>query len=357
MMFPLWLRTLCVRLFFVLCVLMALAVFLYSPRFIRLRTEGKSITVLAWPQEIDASEFVAFEKETGIKVNIRYFESNEELAAKLLNKGAQGVDLVMPSDYAAQMFIKKGLLKKIDTSKLAFFKDLNPRLMGHFFDPHNEYTIPYYWGVYGIGFDKDYFGAQSPKASWGILFDKQYKSAHITMPDNARYLMLIVAQYLYGTIDNIDMHRSAQIQQLLMAQKPLVELYTESWGEYLLASKASALVVILSVDVAKAMKSFEHVDFMVPKEGSFLLIDSFALAANTQKEDLAYQFLNYLYRPDILQAYVDKFTFFPATTTVKPAFQPEQLQIPATDKVKKLDFYRNVVSKSTLRDFWISLKS
>lgn len=351
-----------VRIGFVLLVVAGIAGFLYTSHLTRLLGSSRSITILAWPQEIDAAEFVAFEQKTGIKVNVRYFENNEELAVKLATEG-HGIDVVMPTDYAAEVFIKQGFLKKLDKSKLDFLSTLNPQLTGHYFDPENQYTIPYYWGVYGIGFDKDYcaqkpsiaFGAQAP--SWGILFDKKYKDAHIAMPDNARYLTLIAAQYLFGSIDNIQVHQLEQIKRFLITQKPLVELYTESRGEYLLASKASALVVLLSADVAKAMRYFEHVDFMIPKEGTFLLIDSFALSAQTHKDELIYQFLNYLYKPEVLQEYVDKFTFFPATTNVTPAFQPEQLQIPTDAQVNKLDSFRNVVPKGVLSAIWIALKS
>lgn len=351
-----WLRIMCIRIIAVIGMIGVIASFLYTSRLTRLLSSEKSITVLAWAQEIDASEFVAFEQETGIKVYIRYVENNEELAVKLLTTEGHGIDLVMPTDYAAQIFIKKGLFKKIDKTKLSFLHTLNTQLMGHYFDPGNEYTIPYYWGLYGIGFDKDYFGETPPAASWGILFDKQFKNAHIAMPDNARYLALITAQYLFGAIDDLDTHQIEHIKSVLMNQKPLVELYTESRGEYLLASKASALVVLLSADVAKAMKSFDHVDFMIPVEGSFLLIDSFAMPVHTDKDELIYQFLNYVYKPEVLQAYVDKFIFFPATTNVTPAFQPAQLQIP-TDGARKIDFYRNVIPQPALNDLWISLKS
>jgi len=346
-----------IRSFYVLIVLMSIALFLYASYVVKFFYENKSITLLAWPQEIDASQFAAFEKETGIKVYVRYFENNEELMMKLMAMAPGEIDLVMPTDYAVETFIKKGLLKKIDKNKLLFWDKLNSSLMGHYFDPENQYTIPYYWGVYGIGFDKDFWKDGIPLASWQMVFDRRFKNALIAMPNDAHYLVLIAAQYLFGTIDNLTMQQIQQITDFLINQKSWVELYTESHGEYLLASKASSLVVLLSADIAKIMKRFPNIDFMVPQEGSFVLIDSFALSAHTLKDDLVYQFLNYIYRPDVLKKYVDTFMFFPATTDVEPAFQHESLKIPSGSRVKKIDFYRNVISPDTLSNMWVALKS
>jgi len=348
-------RCFMVRALLVLAIIVTIAFFLYTPRIMRFFSTQKSITILAWPQEIDATACAAFERETGIKVIIRYFENNEELMIKLAS-GDHGIDVVMPTDYAAQELIKRGLLKKLDKSRLSFMHTLDARLLGHYFDANNDYTIPYYWGVYGLGFDKDYFGDTLPISSWRMIFDRRFKSAHIAVPDNARYLVLIAARYLFGTIDNLDNERMERINNYLIAQKPTVELYTESRGEYLLASKESRLVVLLSADVAKVMKHVPRIGFTIPDEGSFMLIDSFALSAYTDKEDLVYTFLNYLYRPEVLQVYVDKFMFFPATTNVKVSFQPKELEL-SPELYKKLDFYRNVIPKSVLNDIWIGLKS
>lgn len=358
-------RILIIRVLMVFAVILSIALLLYVPHIARFFRQEKSITVLAWPQELDASELLAFEQETGIKVYIRYFENNEELEAKLLATGGHGVDLVMPSDYAAHAFIKKGLLKKIDKTKLSFIPDLDSRLLGHYFDPGNDYTIPWYWGIFGIGYDKDYFGdleASSRAISWETLFDPAYACAHIAMPNDVRYLVFIAAQHLFGSIDNLnkqdslDSQRIEQVKQFLIKQKPMVALYTESRSEYLLVSKASSLAVLFSADIAKVMRLFPHIGFVVPEEGSFMLIDSFALSACTKKDDLVYQFLNYLYRPEVVKAYVDKFIFFPATQQVKAAYQPDSLALPAQSRTK-LDFCRNVLPKPVLSDIWVALKS
>jgi len=64
-------------------------------------------------------------------------------------------DLVVPSTYFIVKMSKKGMLQKIDKSKLSHFKDLDPTLLNKPFDPDNDYSIPFIWGAKAIGVNTD----------------------------------------------------------------------------------------------------------------------------------------------------------------------------------------------------------
>ena len=77
-----------VRLFFtrMTMVFFWLAVFamlLFAPSLMRVFSHSKSITVFTWPMVIDAQVLAQFEHETGIHVDLSYYESNTELYSKL----------------------------------------------------------------------------------------------------------------------------------------------------------------------------------------------------------------------------------------------------------------------------------
>ncbi len=346
-----------VRICMVIIVLIGVGLFLYAPRILYFLRKEKSITVLTWPQVIDASYLREFEDKTGIKVYIRYFENNGELLTKLESTGGQGYDLIMPTDYAAQQLIKKGLIKKLDKTKLNFWHTLYPALLGHYYDPNNEYTIPFFWGIEGIGFDKDYFAGKKIPLSWSLLFDPRIVPSRIGMVDEARILILVAAYYLFGTIDNLTDQHISRIKRLLLDQKKRVHIYTDLRSEYLLASKTCPVVLISSADVARVLPYFDHVGFIVPHEGSFLSIDSFALSATSDKDEFVYPFLNYIYRADVLQYYVNKFNFFPPTMNVQSAFKYKGISVPTKRMIQKLHFFRNVLPERVLNEIWIALKA
>ena len=116
--------------------------------------EHNALSVFAWPGVFSEEQIKRFEQETGIKVYLSSYASNEELLVKLRATRGHGYDLVMPSDYAVKKLIDEGLLKKIDKQKLNFVQALNPVLMGHSFDPNNDYALPYVWELYLMGMSR-----------------------------------------------------------------------------------------------------------------------------------------------------------------------------------------------------------
>lgn len=205
--------------------LFMILVFVWTPHLISSFYKQKSITVLTWPTLLDAQFIESFEKETGIKVNIRYFDNNEELFVKMKNNKGDGYDLIMPSDYMVDVMIKENLLKKLDTTKLEFFDQFHPHLVGNFYDVNNNYSVPYFWSIYGIAYNKEHFPDKKPMPSWSSIFDGNHMESSMCMIDKGRDLMLIAAQYLYGRTENLNEHQLQEIEKLLIKQKKFVGAY------------------------------------------------------------------------------------------------------------------------------------
>lgn len=353
-----WVPQLGIKLTIVLFWAIAIVAFLYIGRVADVVKQGKSINVLVWGQVLDKEFLLDFEKETGIQVNMSYFENNEELFVKLQSSHHHDYDIVMPSDWAAQLLIENGLIKKLDRSKITAWDNLYPALCNHYFDPHNDYTIPFYWSLFGLGVNTTYWGGKVPEATWGLIFDEKIMPPRIACVEDPRALILMAALYLFGNLDQLSSDDIEQIKRLLIKQKSHVELYTDSRPEYVLASGIVPIVVSLSGDLLKIMRRFETIDFLIPHEGGFAIIDSFAMTAATKKDELVYQFLNYLFRPDIVKKYVDKFDFFPAVRVdVEYDDRFVRFTKPTKELFSHINFFKNVVSKDVLNDVLITLKS
>ncbi len=333
--------------------ILLLFVFLYTPTFIRWMHRGeKSITVFTWPLIIDANYITEFERETGIKVYISYYENNEELLTKLKTTRGSGYDLVIPSDYTIEQLIKEGLVKRIDQSKIDFAHRIHPFLKNHYYDPENEYSLPYFWSVYGLGIDLDAFDGQMPEATWGLIFEKDKLKTRIGMTDSAREAIMIASQYLYGSINALEKPEAQKaVEELLLKQKPWVEMYSDVRSGDLLASKSCAVVAALSPDITRLKKEYPDRDivFILPKEGSFMLIDAFLIPVLSQKDEWIYQFLNYLYRKEVVQHNVERYGFCSPVIDVKG-----DGDISVADR-KNLEFFRSVIPESMINDIWINL--
>jgi spermidine/putrescine-binding protein len=337
---------------------LAIMVFLYASQFVSFFTQAKSINVLVWGQVLDKEFLYDFEQETGVQVNMSYFETNEELFVKLQSNSNHDYDLIMPSDWAVQLMIQKDLIKKLDHSKIHIWDNLYPALRNLYFDPHNAYSLPYYWTLFGPAVDRRYWQGEQVPATWGIIFDERIMPKRMCVMEDMRELICIAALYLFGRYDQLSVQEVESVKNVLLQQKKYVEIYTDSRPEYVLASGSVQVAVSWFGDFLKMMRQFDYIDLVIPQEGIFAAIDSFVIPAASKKDELVYPFINYLFSKDIVQKYVDKFDFFSAVQVdVEYDDRFAGLTKPTSELFSRVNFFKNVVSKETMNDVLIALKS
>ena len=343
-----------VRALIVLFWILVLFAFLFFPRVTQLLKRGKSITIFTFPLLIDAQYISQFEIRTGVKLHIHYYETNDALLAKLRSTDQHGYDIIFPSDYALEQLIQEGHVQKLDHSKLNFLDRINPQLRGMYSDPKNEYSIPYLWEVYGLGYDTTQFADGPPLASWQSLFDEKISPPHIGMLNNVREAVAIAALYLFGTIENLTDEQLLQAQNLLIKQKKRVSAYTDLRGDYLLLSKVCSLIACPAGDIWMAQD--DRLEFLLPQEGSFVSVDNICIPKESTNTELVYEFINFLYELEVLKHHSDSYFFFPALTLV-PFFAKGQAVMEYTLKnFDKFHFFTAAASEKKLNNIWINLK-
>lgn len=329
----------------------ALGAFLFLPALINKLRSQKSITIFTWPMMLDPVYLKQFEKETGIKLYITYFENGPSLLSKIEATKGTGYDLIIPDDHSLQQLIEKGLVKRIDKHKLSFWNTLRPELLGIYADPTNEYSIPYYWAMYGIGYDSNQL--KQPLDSWSILFKPSTDDhGRICMTDDAREAVMVTALYLFGTVQALKDKASLQkIKETLITQKKLVEVYSISRSDSLLQSKSCLMAMITSPELWRLSRERPQFKFSKPKEGSLVVVDSMAISAGSDKDDLVYQFLNYLYKDDVIRYHIQNFGYCSPLSTVLS----EQEDICSAEVFKQLHFMKPVISDDEINQLWIEV--
>ncbi|MBS1987246.1 spermidine/putrescine ABC transporter substrate-binding protein [Candidatus Dependentiae bacterium] len=332
------------------------AAILLLPRFLQLlyTDESRSINLYVWPMMIDSKKLIDFQKETGIKVYMHYYESNEELLQKLYVTGGKGYDLVVPVDYVVDLLRKKELLQKIDHTKLNFWYRLRPSLLHYYHDIGNEYSIPYFLSVYGLGIDPDYFGGKQPLPSWKLLFERQPEGYDVAITDVPRRALAIASYYLFGDEQAIaDPEKRTAVEQLLIKQKEWVRMYTDIRGEDLLATKNCPVVMTIASDLWMIKREYPHLLFKIPQEGTFITIDSFVIPKASNKQDLVYEFLNYLYRPEIVAYHATRYGFCPPVEDAD--ITGSGIFCPTSEQLSKFHFFKNSIPESLVNDLWVSI--
>jgi spermidine/putrescine transport system substrate-binding protein len=334
---------------------------LYWPTWEIIRYDENSLNIFAWGDILDPKIIADFEKETGIKVNLSNYFSNEELIVKLKATGGVGYDLIIPSDYAVSILKNGNFIKEIDKSKFAYWDAINPALIGQFYDPDNSYSIPWEWELYGFGIDKDFFKNRPFDPSWKSIFDPHTVDYDITMVNDSIEAVEFASFYLYDIIPTVSDQQLQEIKSLLAHQRDWVTAYTNSRGDFYLATRTCPLIIASSSYIWRIKGQFEFVDYVVPKEGSFVSIENICIPKASHKDDLIYRFINYIYRPESVAAHYASFSYFPSTLHALPLMdvhpQAKKYICSTPEEFKKHHFLQRVVPQEKLRDIWVEVKS
>lgn len=290
-------------------------------------TESPYLNVYNWYGMIPESVLKQFEAETGIHIRYDLYDNNEILEAKLL-AGRSGYDIVFPS---ASPYIKReidaGAFQKLDKSKLTNLKHLDPIFIEHMqpIDPEINYSVPYYWGTFGIAYVEEIIHAKMPNApldSYRMLFDpdvvSKFQFCGVSLLDEAVDVYPAILAYLGLDPQSSDLNDLRQAQQHLLKIRPYISRFLGQrfaseivTGEVCLCQAWSSDVQ-LAQELAKETQRNITIKYYVPKEGGSLWIDAMCIPRDAPHPNNAHLFINYLLRPDI-SAKITNIIAYPTT--------------------------------------------
>lgn len=332
------------------------------------------LSVYNWSEYIDEDKITEYEDTYGVDIIYDTFASNEDLLAKL-QAGAEGYDVIFPSDYMVSIMIDLGLLAKIDTADLPNFANIDPQFVGAPFDPNNDYCVPYQWGTTGIGYRADVeFFQENPPDSWAYLFEpdmlEQYASDGINVLNDPRELPGSALIYLGYDPNTTNPEELNAARDLILQAKPYWKTFnSEDYDNTLLIPGEVALTQGWSGDVANAYWNTyddETEDgnwyYSIPKEGAVKWLDNICITATSQRYETALHFMNYLLDAEVAAA-ITNFTYYAspnlaAQEYITPEILEDESIFPPADVQAKLVWLTEVGEDAFLYDeLWTAVKS
>lgn len=213
--------------------------------------------------------------------------------------GSIKYDLICTSDYMIQKLINEGEVLEMDYDNIPLYKNIDPTYVefSKAFDPETKYTLPYFFGTLGILYNKTMVD-EADMDSWNVLWNPKYKG-QIIMENSVRDTFVPALRLLDYSINTTDEDELNEALSMLCDQKDLVYSYlVDSSADEMIAGNA-AMALIYSGEAAYAQDYNDDLDYVVPKEGSNMWMDSWFIPKTCQHKDAAEQFLNYLCREDI----------------------------------------------------------
>ncbi|KKX32014.1 polyamine ABC transporter substrate-binding protein [Rhizobium sp. LC145] len=276
--------------------------------------QERVVHVFNWSDYIDESVLADFTKETGIKVVYDVFDNNEIVETKLL-AGGSGYDVVVPTGPFLARQIQAGVFQKLDKSKLPNLSNLWPEISERLakYDPGNEYAVNYMWGTTGIGYNVEKVKAalgDVPIDSWDIIFKpenaEKLKACGINILDASDETFAIAMNYLGKDPDSketADLEAGGEVYQKI---RPFVRSFNSSAYIDELANGDTCITIGWSGDVLQAKDRAEEagkgvqVNYVIPKEGTYMWFDNLAIPADAKNVEEAHAFINYMMKPEVI---------------------------------------------------------
>lgn len=327
------------------------------------KLKGTEINVYNWGEYIsDGAEDTLdvnkeFEKETGIKVNYTTYDSNENMYNKIKSGGAN-YDIIIPSDYMIERMIDEDMLEKINFDNIPNYKNIIPKYKDLYFDPKNEYSVPYNVGMVGLVYNTKM--VEGTPDSWSIMWDKKYKG-QVLMFNNSRDAFGI-AQFLLGIDVNTTSEQDwKKAYQKLKEQKPVVQSYVMDDVFNKMEGGEAAIAAYYAGDCIGMAENNPDLAFVYPKEGTNIFVDSICIPKGCQNKDAAELYINFLLRGDIALANAECLCYAPNQAVLDNedySFRDNEMLYPDEEHTPTTEYFHNLDSETLMlmTSLWDNLK-
>lgn len=266
-----------------------------------------SLNIYTWAGMFSPEMLSDFEKKTGVKVNFTHFDTDEEMLAKLEETEGGDYDLVIADDYILEQVIQEGLADKLDKSKLSRIGNVNEMFQGQYYDPADEYTVPYGAGIPLIVYDKEALGFEL--TSYADLWKPELKD-NLALVGSYRLINGIALKSMGESLNTDDVSKIRQAGEQLLKLAPNVRVITDSNTHESLLSKEVSAAFLYTSQVNLALAEEGGLSVCYPKEGlGFGIMPAF-IPKNAPNKDAAHAFLNFILEPENGAKYFENIQYF-----------------------------------------------
>ena len=291
-------------------------------------TSGE-VNLYTWSDYYPEELVTKFKEDTGITLNVDYYDSNESLEAKLRASDGAGYDVVVPSDYMVQILAESGLLMKIDASKFPNGGNIKPEFLDVYFDEGRQYSTPYLYGTTSFAYNSDVIPESEAPTSWADYFNPPASAGKVGIMNDMTEGVNNAMRVTGGEFCTTDGAELQAVQDLLVDFKPKVATINSDGILERLAGGEQAMAMIWNGAAYRASLDNPAIKYVYPTEGIALWQDNFTIPSGAKNVDQAKTFMNWMMDPENMAVAVNFQAYSSGLTGIEELMDPELAASPA----------------------------
>ncbi len=255
---------------------------------------GGELNLYNWGNYTSPELIERFRNETGIRVTVTDFDSNETALARI-KAGGHGFDIVVPSNNYIPVWVEEGLVQELDHERLPNLAYIEPRWMDVPFDPGRRYSIPWAWGTTGVIVNSAVY-AGDPNTADIFLNPPPELQGRINVIPEMTDIMHLTLRYVGGEPCSDDRELLREVRDVLVAAKPhWIAMDYGTVDAYAAGDMAAG--VYWNGASMRARLLNQDIVYGYPQTGFPVWMDNAVILADARNPDNALTFLNFVMEP------------------------------------------------------------
>ncbi len=306
-------------------------------------SDGGELVLYTWEAMFPQEVLDGFEEETGIKIIYSNFDTDETMLEKLSQAEGGDYDVVIADDYILEPVIQEGLAEKLDKDKLSNFGNINPLYQGQFYDPEDEYTVPYGSGIPLIVYDPEQVDIEI--TGYKDLWDPSLEDS-VALTANYRVINGITQLSMGKSMNEEDVSVIEQTGQRLLELAPNVRLIQDDNTQNALLNGEASVAFLYTSQVTTALAENPDLKVVYPEEGLGFGVMNMFIPSQAPNKDAAYQFIDYILQPEVSAECFNSIGYYCTNKAADELVDPN-LVVP--DSVHEAEIVQNVSEEADIQ--------